>query len=145
MDDIMIQKRLEKANYKLTPQREAVLQVMQNNKGQHLAAEEVFIEARKMVPNIGIATVYRTLELLSNLDILYKTTFDEGKFRYELSEADNSHQHHHVICPACGRILEVEEDLLTQLEQHLEEKGYQVIDHQLKVYAYCPECTSKVK
>lgn len=143
MDDIMIQKRLEKANYKLTPQREAVLQVMQNNKGQHLAAEEVFIEARKMVPNIGIATVYRTLELLSNLDILYKTTFDEGKFRYELSEADNSHQHHHVICPACGRILEVEEDLLTQLEQHLEEKGYEVIDHQLKIYAYCPECTGK--
>lgn len=143
MNEKMIKDRLEQADYKLTQQRRAVLEVMQDNKGKHLTAEEVLIEARKVAPNIGIATVYRTLERLSNIDVLYKTTFDEGKYRYELCDDDDSHQHHHVICPACGAISEVEEDLLAPLEQHLEEKGYQVVDHQLKVYAYCPECARK--
>jgi Fur family ferric uptake transcriptional regulator len=63
---------------------------------------------------------------------LYKTTFDEGKYRYELSDHE-THQHHHVICPGCGKITEVEEDLLSSLEQHLTEQGYEVIDHQLKI------------
>ncbi len=71
---------------------------MQNNKSSILQLRK-FHGGAKSSPNIGIATVYRTLELLSNLDILYKTTFDEGKYRYELSDANDNHQHHHVICP----------------------------------------------
>jgi Fur family ferric uptake transcriptional regulator len=139
-----INERLEKANYKLTQQRKAVLDVMKENKGQHLTAEEVLFAAREKMPNIGIATVYRTLERLSSIEILYKTTFDEGKYRYELSDRE-MHQHHHVICPACGKISEVEEDLLYRLEEHLEEQGYEVIDHQLKIYAYCPNCKVRNK
>lgn len=112
---------------------------MKENKGQHLTAEEVLLAARDKSPNIGIATVYRCLESLTNMDILYKTIFDEGKYRYELSE-EETHRHHHVICPACGKISEVEEDLLCSLEKHLEDQGYEVVDHHLKVYAYCPVC-----
>ncbi len=136
-----IREKLEEANYRLTGQRKAVLDVMKENQGLHLTAEEVLMAARQKVPNIGIATVYRTLEKLSSLEILYKTTFDEGKYRYELSD-QQVHQHHHVICPTCGSISEVGEDLLSSLEEHLEEQGYEVIDHQLKIYAYCPRCKS---
>lgn len=139
MFDWNIKDRLEKNGYKLTSQRRAVLEVMQENKGQHLTAEEVLAEARKKAPNIGIATVYRTLERLSSIDVLYKSIFDEGKYRYELSNAEE-HQHHHVICVQCGKIIEVEEDLLSHLESYLEEQGYEVVDHELKIYAYCPQC-----
>jgi len=134
-----IREKLEDANYRLTGQRKAVLEVMKENRGHHLSAEEVLLAAREKAPNIGIATVYRTLEKFSSIEILYKTTFDEGKYRYELSDRQ-LHQHHHVICPSCGSITEVDEDLLSSLEEHLEQQGYEVIDHQLKIYAYCPKC-----
>lgn len=139
-----INDKLKNSDYKLTRQREAILDVMRESKGKHLTAEEVLLEARARVPNIGIATVYRTLERLADIDILYKTIFDEGKYRYELSDAKN-HQHHHVICLACGKIFEVEEDLLSNLEQHLENQGFEIVDHQLKIYAYCPQCRSSRK
>ncbi|WP_046495853.1 Fur family transcriptional regulator [Syntrophomonas zehnderi] len=140
--DKKIIESLDKAGYRLTQPRKAILEVMKENKGQHLTAEEVLLAARDKAPNIGIATVYRCLESLTSMDILYKTTFDEGKYRYELSD-EEIHRHHHVICPACGKISEVEEDLLCSLEQHLEDQGYEVVDHHLKVYAYCPECIPK--
>lgn len=134
-----IHDQLEAANYRLTQQRKAVLDVMCENTGCHLTAEEVLAEARRKVPNIGIATVYRTLERLAALQVIYKTIFDEGKHRYELSSQEE-HQHHHIICVACGKIFEVEEALLDSLEQHLEREGFTIVDHQLKIYAYCPAC-----
>jgi Fur family ferric uptake transcriptional regulator len=134
-----IKEKLKKNNYRLTDQRMAVLQVMLENKGHHLSAEEVLTEARSKSPNIGIATVYRTLEKLASIAILRKTVFEAGKYRYEISDS-HSHQHHHFICLNCGKITEVEEDLLYSLEQHIEEKGYQVVNHELKLYGYCPDC-----
>lgn len=142
MFDNKIKERLIKGNYKLTDQRLAVLQVMQENKGRHLSAEEVFNAAREKLPNIGIATVYRTLERLAAIEILYKTMFDSDKFRYELS-ADQNHQHHHIICLGCGKITEVEEDLLASLEKHVEKQGFEIVDHELKLYGYCPSCAKK--
>lgn len=134
-----IDDQLETSHYRLTQQRKAVLEVMRENIGCHLTAEEVLVKARQKVPNIGIATVYRTLERLSSMQILYKTLFDGGKYRYEISVQED-HQHHHIICVSCNRIFEVEETLLNSLEQHLEEQGFEIVDHQLKIYAYCPEC-----
>ncbi|PKM77070.1 MAG: transcriptional repressor [Firmicutes bacterium HGW-Firmicutes-15] len=137
-----IKERLEKAEYKLTQQRKAVLEVMQNKRGEHLTAEEVLYEARQKVPHLGIATVYRTLERLAAIEVLYKTIFDEGKYRYELSD-QAEHQHLHILCIACSRIFEVEEGLLDSLEKHLEKDGFEIVNHQLKIYAYCPECSRK--
>ncbi|HEX3012153.1 MAG TPA: Fur family transcriptional regulator [Syntrophomonadaceae bacterium] len=134
-----ITERLKENNYKLTDQRMAVLQVMLENKGHHLTAEEVLREARLKSPNIGIATIYRTLEKLAGISILHKTMFEAGKYSYELS-VNHAHQHHHFVCLNCGMISEIEEDLLFNLEQHIEQQGYQIIDHELKLYGYCPKC-----
>ena len=142
MFDKVIKDKLEKADYKLTQQRRAVLEVMQEKRGEHLTAEEILHEARDKAPNLGIATVYRTLERLAAIDVLYKTIFDEGKYRYELSDQAD-HQHHHILCIACGGIFEVEEGLLDSLEKHLEKEGFKIVNHQLKIYAYCPSCTTK--
>ena len=133
--------KLKKSKYRLTNQREAVLEVMIANQGKHLSAEEVLQEARIKHPVIGIATVYRTLDILANMGILTKNMFGE-KFRYELCDHDR-HQHHHIVCLSCGSISEVQEDLLHSLESRLEQLGYQVLDHDLKFYAYCPQCSDK--
>lgn len=137
-----ITETLKQNNYKLTDQRMAILEVMIENKGHHLTAEDVLNEARLKSPNIGIATVYRTLDKLVDIAILYKTMFEEGKYRYELTD-NHAHQHHHVVCLNCGKIVEVEEDLLLNLEQHIEKQGYKIVDHELKLYGYCPECLAK--
>jgi Fur family ferric uptake transcriptional regulator len=139
MLDQIIMDRLEEADYRLTQQRQAVLEVMREKRGEHLSAEEVLNEARKKLPNLGIATVYRTLEKLAALEVLYKTIFNEGKYRYELSDL-SEHQHHHILCVGCGKIFEVEEGLLDSLEDYLREQGFTIINHQLKVLAVCPDC-----
>lgn len=138
----LINTKLKENSYRLTGQRKAVLNVMLGNKGRHLSAEEVLWEARKIVPNIGIATVYRTLEKLAGLEILYKSMFEGNKYRYELAE-NEKHHHHHVLCLACGRISEVSGDLLHELENELYDKGYKIIDHELKFYGYCPLCNKE--
>ncbi len=131
--------KLAESNYKLTPQRRAILQVLEDNQGEHLSAEQIFFMVRARMPSIGMATVYRTLELFAGLGLLRKTSFDEGKFRYEFHDIDR-HRHHHLVCVGCGRITEIEEDLLHQLERQVEEKGFQVIDHSLVIYGKCPTC-----
>lgn len=131
--------KLVQSEYRLTRQRQAVVEVMQEQKGAHLTAEEVLNLARQKVPNLGIATVYRTLEKLAALGILYKTQFNEGKFRYELADP-HEHQHHHVLCVGCGKIFELEESLLDNLEDQLEKEGFTILNHQLKIWAYCTDC-----
>ncbi len=141
----MMQKRdykakLDASQYKLTGQRATVLDVMIKNRGQHLSAEEVLQQARLTRPNIGIATVYRTLEKLASLEILYKGMFDSGKYRYELAD-EREHHHHHVVCMNCGSISEIKDDLLCELEKNIEKQGFRIVDHDLKFFGYCPACS----
>ncbi len=134
-----IKAKMDQGGYKLTRQRQVILDVMQGARGEHLTAEEVLNAARQKAPNLGIATVYRTLEKLASLDILYKTMFDEGKYRYEL--ADQSRHHHlHVQCLHCNRIFELDEGLLDNVERQIEEQGFAVVNHRLTIYAVCPAC-----
>lgn len=141
MDYDIIVDKLKEEDYKITRQRKAVLDVMLESKGHHLSAEDVLYKAKKKMPNIGIATVYRTLDRLASIDVLCKNMFDEDKYRYELSE-NEKHQHHHIICVKCGKITEIE-DLLQNIESYVEKRGYKIIDHELKLYGYCPFCSEE--
>lgn len=131
--------KINRSPYKLTAQRRAVVELLEQRRGSHLTAEEIYLEVKKSEPNIGLATIYRTLDLLVNLDVLRRSSFDDGKYRYEFSD-DDRHHHHHFICLECGRIDEMGDDDLQGLENSLEERGYQVVDHSLKMYGYCPHC-----
>ncbi|MGE5422240.1 MAG: Fur family transcriptional regulator [Ignavibacteriales bacterium] len=131
--------RLAENNLKITQQRKIILDILAEASGQHLTADDVYLEVKKVMPGIGLATVYRTLELLARLDIIHKSSFDEGKYRYEICE-DTGHYHHHFICLTCGGITEVKDDLLHHLEADMESKGFKVVDHTLKIYGNCPTC-----
>jgi len=137
--DVLKQKLYDK-EYKLTPQRRVVLEVFANNPEKHLSAEDVYDKVRETYPEIGLATVYRTLDLFAELDILQKMDFGDGRARYEFSESE-VHHHHHLICLKCGSVTEFEDDLLEALEAVIEKKNhFEIINHELKFYGYCNKC-----
>jgi Fur family ferric uptake transcriptional regulator len=140
-----IKEQVKASGYKLTPQRRATLDVILQNEGKHMSTEEVYLEVKKVCPEIGLATVYRTMLLLEEMNILVKHNFDDGRNRYELNHPEEDHRHHHLICKKCGRVLEVEEDLMEELEQRVQEKyKFVVEDHSVQFSGYCSDCADSV-
>lgn len=135
-----VRQKLYDKEYKLTPQRRIVLEVFLKNPDKHLSAEDVWGMVKQTHPEMGLATVYRTLDLFAELDVLQKMDFGDGRARYEFCEAE-VHHHHHLICLKCGFVSEFEDDLLETLEEAIEQKNrFEIVDHQLKFYGYCKDC-----
>ncbi|HOA40671.1 MAG: Fur family transcriptional regulator [Halanaerobiales bacterium] len=129
-------------NYKLTAQRRDILDVLIDNSGKHFSAEELYAEVKKINPDIGLATVYRTLELMCQLGIAHQLDFDSNYKRYELN-LEGGH-HHHLICIDCGRIIEFNDQDLEDFEKRLEvDYEFRILDHHIKVYGQCKECQDK--
>ncbi len=140
-----IRSRLLEKDYRLTARREGILRVFLEKPGSHLSAEDVYVLLKQSVPEIGLATVYRTLELLAGLDVLRKINLDDGRSRYELEDPEALHHHHHLICVSCGAVAAFADDLLESLEKAVgEREGFKVMDHQLKFYGVCGRCQEKV-
>lgn len=139
-----LRKKLQEGRYKMTPQRQTILQIFIDRPGEHLSAEDVHRVLQAKESGIGLATVYRSLELLYDMGFLQKMDFDDGKARYELNETDGAHQHHHLLCLRCGKVTAFDDDLLDDLERSIAEKsGFQIVDHQVKFYGHCRECREK--
>ncbi|WEK54896.1 MAG: transcriptional repressor [Candidatus Cohnella colombiensis] len=127
-----VNQQLTLKNCKLTRQREVIVRVLLENERDHLSAEEVFMLVKGKFPDIGLATVYRTLELLNELHIVVKMNFGDGVARYDLRDDDHVHMHHHLICADCGSLKEIKEDWLGELEHRVEQEfGFKVTDHRL--------------
>lgn len=142
-------KRLLKENgLKVTNQRLLVLEALVGCPDAHLTAEEIYELVKVDYPEIGLATVYRTIQLLWELHLIDRVNFDDGFVRYEIGKvyADKpKHHHHHLICTKCGKVLSFEDDLLEELEQKIAETtGFQVQDHEVKLYGCCKECGGKL-
>jgi Fur family transcriptional regulator, ferric uptake regulator len=115
--------------YKATPQRTAVLRALVAEQHQSLTG----IRAR--CPEVGLVTVYRTLDLLGELGIVRRLDLGGGP-RYELAED----HHHHMICETCGYISEFEECPLDPKRLALQNSQFEVRSHSLEVYGRCAEC-----
>lgn len=114
-------KILKSKGLKVTNQRKAVLKALSSKPDQHLTAEEIYELVRVDTPEIGIATIYRTIQLLCELGLIDKLNLDDGYVRYEIGKEDkNEHHHHHLICVNCGKVLKFDDDLLDELEKQVE-------------------------
>lgn len=138
---------LQARQHKMTPQRQIVLQVFLNNPDEHLSAEDVHDLLKESHSEIGLATVYRSLELLCDLSILSKIEFGDGCSRYELMSAEpTGHHHHHIICATCGKVIEFKDDLLESLETAIEKEfDFKITNHQVKFFGECKECHERAK
>ncbi len=143
-----LRQRLQEKDYKMTEQRREILQIFLDHSSEHhLSAEDVHGILRKQKSEIGLATVYRSLELLSNLGILLKMEFGDGCSRYELNDNDPfSHRHHHLICLKCHKVIEFHEDKLDELEAEIADKsGFEIVNHEVKFFGYCKECREEMQ
>ena len=122
---------------RVTPQRQLLLRIIQRSEG-HLDADEIYRQAKQRDPRISLSTVYRTLNLLKELDLVEEVHFDENHHHYEL--AADTH-HHHVVCTECGRVMEFQSPLLDELKAELEREHGFVLEHlQVDALGRCREC-----
>ena len=141
----LLRSELKKRKYRMTVQREAVLRVFMESDDKHLGAEDVYRILLDKKYRISKATVYRTIELLTDLGFLRKLDFGDGMYRYEILEKDDAY-HQHLICKECGRIVEINDELVKELIERLErETGFSIDAYDIKFYGVCSECKRKMK
>lgn len=92
-----------------------VIEVL-HNADKHISAEEIYKELHSRYPYANISTVYRTLELLKKLNLVNETDFGEGPVLYHVAEKG---RHHHLVCQSCGRIIDLQESVLSELKNVL--------------------------
>lgn len=133
---------LREKGLKVTKQRLLILKALDGCGDRHLTAEEIYEIVKNGYPKIGLATVYRTIQLLSGLDLIESVHLEDGYVRYEIGKSGGkSHRHHHLICLGCKKVISFENDLLDDLEKQIyESTSFQVVNHEVKLYGYCREC-----
>lgn len=138
--------KLKAADYKLTRQREQIIDVLTEHADEHLSAEDTYNFLLKKSSDGGLTTVYRTLDTFAKLGILHKIDFGDGRTRYEFRHSHEEHHHHHLICIACSRVDEFKDTLLEELENSIRKlHNFKIIDHQVKFFGYCRECQKNEK
>lgn len=139
-------KDLRKKGYRITPQREKIIQLLYElPEGTHLSAEEILEKLESNDIKISLATLYRTLKLLTSMGLIRELDFAEDHKHYELFRGKSSY-HHHIICVSCNKTIEMQDDSLFDLGQKLSnENNFKLIDVQFKIFGICEECLNKEK
>jgi len=129
---------LNEKNLKLTSQRKIILDAFLRTE-RHVSAKDLYDIIRKRNPEIGLATVFRTLRLLREANIAKVVSFGDKKLRYEHKYG---HKHHdHLICVKCGRFVEVLDKNIERLQNELCKKaGFTLERHKMDIYGVCREC-----
>ncbi len=128
---------------RLTPQRQRVLALFERiGEGRHLSAEEVHQRLLGAAARVSLATVYRTLRLLSSMGLLQELELPEGGRRFELA-SDAHRDHHHLVCVRCGQTEEFENAaVLAAGETAALDHGFRLLECVLNVRALCPRCVA---
>jgi len=140
--------QLKEQDIRITEGRELVLDILAENSGEHLTVEDIYMKAHQQNPSLGMATVYRTVDLLVNLGLAQRFEFGEGKARYELvPRPDEPGHHHHLVCKNCKRIInyddfmDEEKEFLHTVEEGLSRRyNFEIEDHMIQFYGYCKDC-----
>ena len=139
----ILRKELKTRNFRITAQRELIMKIFAESPEEHLSVEEVYRKLLDKRSRISKATVYRTVELLSDLELLRRIEIDEGIVRYEIANGEK-HGQHHAICTDCGKVISLEGEMMEKLEKLMEsELGFVVSDHNIKLYGKCESCSER--
>jgi len=134
--------QLSEKGYRLTSANRAVVEVIANSP-KVLSPAEVFIEARRSYPAIGLVTVYRTLEKLEELALVQKVHLHQNCHGYIAAASGHNHL---LICSECGRAESFSGDDLSQLIATISKAyKYYIVDHWLQLIGVCQNCRSEAK
>lgn len=142
-DTSSLRTSLHDRGHRLTPQRQRVLALFERSgEGAHLSAEEVHQRLLREEERVSLATIYRTLRLLSSMGLLQELELPEGGRRFELA-GDAHRDHHHLVCVRCGRTEEFEDGAVLHAgEQACLQNGFRLLECVLTVRALCPGCAA---
>jgi len=125
-----LERRCVDAGVKMTAQRRVILQVLEAA-DDHPSVDEVYRRAKDLDSSISIATVYRTLSLFDEMNIVQRHDFNETFARFEVNTA----HHHHLIDVVTGEVVEFQNEPLELLKAKIaDELGYELVDHRLELY-----------
>ncbi|MBA1432244.1 MAG: transcriptional repressor [Epsilonproteobacteria bacterium] len=133
---------LKKNNLKFTIQREVILETLYNS-NEHLTPEALHHLIQERYPDLktGIATVYRTLSLLEDSNVVTSLSFGAQGKKYELGAKEH---HDHLICTECGEITEfVDEEIERRQHAITDELSFKMLDHSMQIYGICKKCQEK--
>ena len=131
--------RCAEAGLKMTEQRRVILQILDSAE-DHPSVESVYDRAKSVDSSISMATVYRTLNLLDELDLVVRHEFNESFARYEV----NMEHHHHLIYLETGEVHEFQNEELEALKEKIaNELGFELVDHTLELYGRKLDKSSK--
>ncbi len=130
--------KMHNGGYRMTPQRWAILEILKTS-GSHMSPIEIFQQSQGVIPGMTEATVYRTLNFLTEQGLVLAAHIGSGQLVYEYAE----HAHHHLICRSCGQILEIDHEALAELYKGFKERtGYQIDSLHTTFFGLCPACQS---
>ncbi len=129
---------LRTKNLKLTNQREEILNIFVRTQ-KHLTTEDLYNFIKKRDPNIGLATVFRTLKLMCEAGIAREVDFGDKRIRYEHKYG---HEHHdHLVCTKCGKFIEAIDPGIERLQNRLCKKfKFSPTWHKMQIFGICRKC-----
>ena len=129
--------RIQAKPWPVTAQRRLILDILQEA-GTHIDAKEVYRRASERDPRISIATVYRSLRLFKQMGLIDERRLGQMRFCYEIKQSD---EHYHLVCRACGRVIEFKLPLIQELVNDIQHKNkFHVTRAELCLEGYCEEC-----
>ena len=140
VDKSKVNQVLKDNEYKLTPQRNAILDVFFEHKSRFLSAEEIYTKSKEKYLQTNFSTIYRNLEIFEKLGILHKTNISDGTFYYGLISEDT--HHHHIICKSCGKTESIDFCPFPDIHEKINKK-FTLTDHKFELYGYCEKCVHK--
>lgn len=133
-------KLLKARDYKLTTARKVVLEVLYHE-SQHLTSAEILERVKSKAPTVGRASIFRSLELFTELGIIRPANYDAQITRYVVMEADGHHAH--LVCSECQQVIDLGDCRLEPvLNDYAREHHFEVSGHLLELYGICQDCTA---
>ena len=133
---------LEQAGYRLTAPRRALAGLVAGREG-HFTADDLLDAARRRRLGLGRATIFRALDVLTELGIIERLDLPSGEHAFVACEPAH---HHHVVCASCGRATWVADQGLEQVAARIgRETGYRIAAHRLELFGVCPDCQAAGK
>ena len=129
--------KLKSRDFRITPQRLAILKILAASEG-HPSVDEIYKEVREEFPTTSLATVYKTIGLLKELNEVLELGFPDGSNHYD---GNNPLPHPHAICVKCKRIMDPKVMNISELSDEMSRKtGYKIFHHRLDFFGLCPGC-----
>lgn len=130
-----LDKYLERHQLKQTKQREKIVKLFLDI-DTHMSAESLHVALKDEGENIGLATIYRTLNLLADAGLAVSRSFQDGKNVYEILHPDEHHDH--LVCLDCGEIIEFENEKIEELQTQVAKQfGFDLVNHRLDLFGRC--------